>query len=514
LSFVLYLVSKVVYLLYFHPLARFPGPKIAALTKWYEAYYDLVKRPGGTFMFEINRMHEVYGPIVRINPDELHIKDSSWAEVLFVGPGQGIRDKYPPSAHSTGTPLGIFGTISHHVHRKRRAAINGMFSKREVNDFEPMIHEKVELLCQEMQKQLSGTQPTEMRTNYLALTTDTLCSYAFEDSLDLLKHRKKAINWQKTIKAVAVLTPLARQFTWIIPVALKLPMLPLRMGVPDLARIVKLHRVSFLDLQRQAGKAILETSVAPPEKSEIQKNVKEQHKNVFKVILENPNLPAIDKKQKRIAQEAFVVMAAGGETTGRVLTTATYFMLANKETMLSKLKEELATVMLDPTLPADLTVVEKLPYLTAIIKESLRITALVTSRLPLISPNKPLRYQDWEIPAGTPVSMTLRDILLDPVVFDEPMAFRPERWLSSNPDLEKISRNYLPFGRGSRMCIGMNLALAELYLVLATVFRRFDLELHDCIRERDIDVARDCFIGEVSPESRGVWVKSASTAAA
>jgi cytochrome P450 len=55
----------------------------------------------------------------------------------------------------------------------------------------------------------------------------------------------------------------------------------------------------------------------------------------------------------------------------------------------------------------------------------------------------------------TPISMTLRDVLLDPQVFDDPMEFRPERWLDSNPELERISRNYLPFGRGSRMCIGM-----------------------------------------------------------
>ena len=55
----------------------------------------------------------------------------------------------------------------------------------------------------------------------------------------------------------------------------------------------------------------------------------------------------------------------------------------------------------------------------------------------------------------TPVSMTLRNVLLDPEAFDEPTQFRPERWLSTNPDLERISRNYLPFGRGSRMCLGM-----------------------------------------------------------
>lgn len=53
-------------------------------------------------------------------------------------------------------------------------------------------------------------------------------------------------------------------------------------------------------------------------------------------------------------------------------------------------------------------------------------------------------------------------------------------------------------------------ALAELYIVIACLFHRFDLQLHDTIRERDIDFVRDCFIGEPSPKSVGVRVKDAS----
>lgn len=61
IAFVVYRVLVIVYRLTLHPLAKFPGPKLAGATSLYEHYYDAIK--GGVFLFEIERLHEIYGKI-------------------------------------------------------------------------------------------------------------------------------------------------------------------------------------------------------------------------------------------------------------------------------------------------------------------------------------------------------------------------------------------------------------------------------------------------------------------
>jgi len=59
LIWISYLISLAFYRLYLSPLARFPGPKLAALTKWYEFYYDVITQ--GQFTFQIQKLHKRYG---------------------------------------------------------------------------------------------------------------------------------------------------------------------------------------------------------------------------------------------------------------------------------------------------------------------------------------------------------------------------------------------------------------------------------------------------------------------
>ncbi|KAF3804593.1 Trichodiene oxygenase [Colletotrichum gloeosporioides] len=489
-----YALGLGVYRLTFHPLSKFPGPKLSAFTGWYELYVDTFGGPRETFAYQIQRMHQDYGPIVRINPHELHVNDHEFFVKIYAG-GGARRNKYPPSAGVQGTPDGIFGTVDHELHRRRRAAISGFFSRMSVLNHEDLIHEKVDLLCEVFKKAMFDGEPLNIRIPLLAFATDFYCAHALGEDGDmkLLQDQEKAQVWRHSIIGLLHVTPFVRQFPWIIPYALELPLWLIKLISADMALVVQV----YWNIRQQAKVAInsfgsTQAKSAAPS-------------NLMQAILSS-NLPDSEKSYKRMAQEGFGVLTASGDTIARTLTTAIYHLIANPE-YLGRLRDELDSVMPDPNASTHLKSLENLTWFPAVIKESLRISALITSRAVLQAPTEHLKYNDWIIPPNTPIGTTLADLMMDPHVFPEPKDFDPGRWLESDPLYARNVKYFLPFHRGHRNCIGMNLAWAEMYIALAKLFRRFDLELYGVVRERDIDHHRDCFLGEPTDDTKGVRVK-------
>ena len=130
-----------------------------------------------------------------------------------------------------------------------------------------------------------------------------------------------------------------------------------------------------------------------------------------------------------------------------------FHVLANAE-ILAKLNEELVSAIPDANEIPLWTTLEKLPYLHAVIQESLRLSLGVLARLPRKNMKSPMMYKDWEIPKGQLVGMSSRNIHYNEDIYPDPWRFDPERWLKGqeSKDLEKY---LVSFSRGSRRCIGM-----------------------------------------------------------
>ena len=139
----------------------------------------------------------------------------------------------------------VFGTVPHELHRKRRAVINPLFSKSAVKASETMIYEQAELLCESVEKQLDQNGIAEMRLNFTAWSTDVIAILVLPKPLHLLKDQQAAVKYHLTTNAVLLLTPLQKQFPWLVETAMKLPLGLLQFTSPVLARSVALYQVGL-----------------------------------------------------------------------------------------------------------------------------------------------------------------------------------------------------------------------------------------------------------------------------
>lgn len=177
---------------------------------------------------------------------------------------------------------------------------------------------------------------------------------------------------------------------------------------------------------------------------------------------------------KRLVDESMTIVVAGSETTASTLSAIMYHMLADLE-LLKRLKKELENAMPDANQVPDASKLDALPFLNAVIQESIRLHPGATHRQDRVAPDEDLicRGPDGKpfvIPAGTCIGMTAQIINRHPGIYDRSDEFLPDRYIN-DPKLLKFQ---MSFSRGTRQCLGMNLAYQELQTFTAGIFRRYD----------------------------------------
>jgi hypothetical protein len=182
-TYAIYCFSLVIYRFYLSPLAKFPGPILAALTDWYEVYYDIFINggEGGQFARHIAALHEKYGPIVRITPHELHINDPDFFTEIY---GSSTRskpiDKSNKFQFRFGIPDAAFSTPAAEQHQKRRAALNPFFSKQRIISLHGRLTEIVERISQRFSEEYAGKDKVvNFNDVWSSMTMDTTTALAF-----------------------------------------------------------------------------------------------------------------------------------------------------------------------------------------------------------------------------------------------------------------------------------------------------------------------------------------------
>ena len=198
---------------------------------------------------------------------------------------------------------------------------------------------------------------------------------------------------------------------------------------------------------------------------------------IFDTMLNpNPEKGQSTPSDHDLTAEAVLMLAAGMDTTANTLVQGTWYVLSNSH-IHRKLCDELSQAMPDKNRVYRLATLESLPYLRAVVKESLRFSYGAPGRLPRIVPPSGMMICGQYIPPGIVVSQSSHVYHADESSFKDAGVFNPERWLGDG--YVELDKKMVSFSRGSRGCLGINLAYAELYLLFAHLFRTLDLSLHD-----------------------------------
>ncbi|KAL2275643.1 hypothetical protein FJTKL_01702 [Diaporthe vaccinii] len=436
-----YTICLVSYRMYLSPLAAVPGPFLAKTTHWYEFYHNFIRT--GKYFEKIKDMHEKYGPVVRVTPEEIHVMDPSMYSKIFVTGAVRKTDAYRRFSNGTGFEDMTAISTGHDAHRRLRAPLDRLFARASIMRIEPRVAARAERLYDRLNS-YKGTGEVVNLTNALSsLTTDIISSIIFEEPSDYLGDPDFNQEWYHTLKMGTMSIPLFKHMPWMVGVLAR----------PLLRRLVT-YITDWTIWDEKARRQVMLIRKRPSDESKTRDET---------TVLDH--LVHSDLVEKELggnggfARLAQLVQQAGAHNVSHTLGTIMTHLLLEPEKA-RPLRNELEAVWSRAGLDGGLDGpswldLEKLPYLSAVIAEGLRMAIGGMNRTPRVFPENDIDCCGWTIPKGTAISMSTCWMHNDEEIFPDPGCFEPKRWLQADSETVKAMKmHFVPFATGSRQCVG------------------------------------------------------------
>ncbi|KAF3316164.1 hypothetical protein TWF173_002494 [Orbilia oligospora] len=484
-----YIPIRFIYRLCFDPLSKIPGPKYVLLSEnWNKFSWLVFPWKKGREAVTLKKWHDKYGPIVRTGPRHVSFNDIEVYNQIYK-----VNTKFSKSSDFYNHPSAnesVVETVDIKEAHARRAAFAPYFSKTAVHKLEDLMQSKVTFFLTRIQE--LGTNINISR-GFRCLTVDIITTYSYEESFNALSDPTFSPGWLLGFESLLDTTAI-QNFApgTVATIEYVLGNFIPRSYVSKISPMVG----DVLKFTDTCSSAVLKQKFRylSGERDMV---------TIFAQLFED------DEKRgrkaltdKQLIHDAISTVAAGMDTTGHALTYAIYYLVKHPEVQ-KRLLEELKGVIGSPRADVKEEVLGNLPFLQACIKESLRFSHGVPGPLPRDTPAGGATFLGHHLPAGTVVLNSAYTYHTNPAVFPDPFKWDPSRWLVE--DTKEMQRYFMPFSRGSRICIGMNLAEAELSLALGRFVRRFEFGFMEGFQDSDME-----WTSVLVPMTKGmlmIWAK-------
>ncbi|KAG0141432.1 hypothetical protein CROQUDRAFT_51696 [Cronartium quercuum f. sp. fusiforme G11] len=449
-------------------LKSYPGPWLA---KFSRIWLGRVARGGERYKV-IHQAHLKYGRFVRIAPDELSIADADAIQpVLGHGTGTTKSEFYDAfvSIHR-----GLFNTRDRADHTRKRKLVANTFSQQNVLEFEPYIASSItaflnqwDRLCKLGVKESQGWHTFDCLPWLNFLAFDIIGDLAFGEPFGMIERGEdyaevEPENGGKLLHlSAAKILNVRGEFS-------------MAQGcLPSWMRRV----TPYLDPWYARGAASVE-NLAGIARNRVKKRLEggaQDRKDLLARLHEGKDANGNPMGRDELTAEALTQLIAGSDTTSNSSCAILWWIVKHPEVH-RKLLDELNRRLGSSLGAVTFDECKDLEYLNACINEALRCHSTSSIGLPRIMATD-VNFKGHLLKKGTIVSVPTYDIHHDPEVWGDPWTFRPERWLK--PDSKELERAYMPFSFGPRSCVGRNVAILELKMIISTLILRYDFQLVD-----------------------------------